>query len=54
MNVFGTKIGIQSDSEEEYDTVDNAADSPDPEAIMEDDEVTTNWWWCIFAWHVRN
>jgi type IV pilus assembly protein PilB len=42
MNVFGTKIGIQSDSEEEYDTVDNAADSPDPEAIMEDDEVTTN------------
>jgi len=42
MNVFGTKIGIESDSEEEFDTVDNVPEAESPEAIMRDDEVTTN------------
>ena len=41
MNVFGTKIGIESESEEEFGTVDNSQSAPDPEAIIKDDEVTS-------------
>jgi len=41
MNVFGTKIGIDSD-EAEYDTVDNIQEVEIAEAIIEDDEVTSN------------
>ncbi len=41
MNVFGTKIGIESE-EVEYDTVDNIQEVEISEAIMEDDEVTSH------------
>ena len=41
MNVFGTKIGIESESEEEFGTVDNSQSAPDSEAIIKDDEVTS-------------
>jgi len=42
MNVFSTKIGIESLTEEDADPVDNLPELEIAEAIMEDDEATSN------------
>ncbi|MCA9354048.1 MAG: Flp pilus assembly complex ATPase component TadA [Candidatus Kaiserbacteria bacterium] len=42
MNVFSTKIGIETDPNETYDTVDNLNDIEVAEAIMGSDEVTSH------------
>jgi type IV pilus assembly protein PilB len=44
MNVFGTKVGIESMTEEDFDftTVDNLPELEISEAIMKDDETTTD------------
>jgi hypothetical protein len=42
MNVFGSKIGFETEDEAEFTAVDNLEEFGVAEAIMEDDEVTTN------------
>ena len=42
MNVFGSQLGFDEDIDEELVAVDNPQELEVPEAIMEDDEVTTD------------
>jgi type II secretory ATPase GspE/PulE/Tfp pilus assembly ATPase PilB-like protein len=42
MNVFGSKLGFETEDEADYISVDNPVELETTEAIMEDDEITTN------------
>jgi|GEM_PF-7092961 len=42
MNVFGSKLGYETEEESEFTSVDNLEEFEMTEAIMKDDEITTN------------
>lgn len=54
MNVFRSKVGTEPLSSEDLVPVDNHKQELPIEDIIDSDETSTRWWWCVFAWYVRN